>query len=336
MVELWFYSGRIGNCMFAYAFNRCLAYSLKTRCSLPKGTEIAAFPNIARDAEKIDHHEHKHQIYLDYPENPRTVENENDNMSWHIEKQFQGGKIESFGDNLTIQKILSIPNIDKKWLVTLGNFETGNQYLPYRGQLKEWFRFPNIDYSKFEFFKLAPNREDYFTSSEKPEIDKDDLVISLRLEDYTTDNNKDRLLDFDYFKIILESKRFNKLVIITNPGCINHQEFYYKFFDAFREYDPIVVRCYEPVMSMAYGALFNNIAISQSTYSWWLAFLSEAENIYYPIPLEGPFSFNDERYFGTDLRVSSPDFKFVDYETRQVLPDDYYTKIDYDNRTWKD
>jgi hypothetical protein len=225
--------------MFAYAFNRCLAYSLKTRCSVPKGTEIAAFPNIAADAKEIGHHEHKHQIYLDYPENPRTVENENDNMSWHIEKQFQGGKIESFGDNLTIQKILSIPNVDKKWLVTLGNFETGNQYLPYRGQLKEWFRFPSIDHSKFEFFKLAPNREDYFISSERPEIDKDDLVISFRLEDYTTSNNKDRLLDFDYFKIILESKKFNKLVIITNPGCINHQEFYYKFFDEFREYDPI-------------------------------------------------------------------------------------------------
>ena len=143
-------------------------------------------------------------------------------------------------------------------------------------------------------------------------------------------------MDFDYFKIILESRKFSKVVIITNPGCINHQEFYYKFFDAFREYDPIIVRCYEPVVSMGYGALFNNIAISQSTYSWWLAFLSNAENVYYPIPTEGPFSFNDDRYYGTDLRVAAPDFKFVDYATRTILPEDQYTKIDYNNRIWKD
>lgn len=336
MVELWFYSGRIGNCMFAYAFNRCLAHSLKSRCSIPKGTEITGFPNIAKESEIVNHHESKYQVYLDYPENPRSLVNENDNMSWHIEKQFQGGKIESFEDNLTIQKILAIPGIDKKWLVTLGNFETGNQYLPYRGQLKEWFRFPHIDYSKLEFFKLAPDPKDYFTGCERPTIEKDDLVISFRLEDYTTSNNKDRLLDFDYFKIILESRKFNKLVIITNPGCINHQDFYYKFLNDFREYDPIIVRCYEPVVSMAYGALFNNIAISQSTYSWWLAFLSNAENVYYPIPTEGPFSFNDDRYYGTDLRVAAPDFKFVDYATRTILPEDQYTKIDYHNRTWKD
>lgn len=336
MVELWFYSGRIGNCMFAYAFNRCLAHSLKTRCSLPKGTEITGFPNVAKESEIVDHHESKYQMYLDYPENPRTIENENDNMSWHIEKQFQGGKIESFEDNLTIQKVLATPDIDKKWLVTLGNFETGNQYLPYRGQLREWFRFPHIDYNKLEFFKLAPDPSNFFIGCERPTIEKDDLVISFRLEDYTTNNNKDRLLDFDYFRIILESKKFNKLVIITNPGCINHQDFYYKFLNDFREYDPIIVRCYEPVVSMAYGALFNNIAISQSTYSWWLAFLSNAENVYYPIPTEGPFSFHDDRYFGTDLRVAAPDFKYVDYATRTVLPEDQYTKIDYHNRTWKD
>lgn len=334
MVELWFYSGRVGNCMFAYAFSRCIAFSLKTRCSLPKGTEITGFPNVAKDSEIANHHESKYQLYLDYPENPRTIENENDNMSWQLEMQFNGGVMKSFEDNLTIQKVLAIPDIEKKWIVTLGNFETGNQYLPYRGQIREWFRFPRIDYNKFDFFKLAPNPEHYFVSSEIPTIEKDDLLISLRLEDYTTDNNKNRLLDFDFFKIILENKKPNKLIIITNPGCINHEEFYYKFLNDFRDYDPIIVRCYEPVMSMAFGALFNNIAISQSTYSWWTAFLSYAENIYYPIAIEGPFSFNDERYFGIDLRVASPEFKYIDYATRTILPDDFYTKINYPNKTW--
>jgi hypothetical protein len=87
-------------------------------------------------------------------------------------------------------------------------------------------------------------------------------------------------------------------------------------------------------MSMAFGAQFNNIAISQSTYSWWLAFLSNAENIYYPIAKSGPFAPLDPAYKGTDLRVPSAEFKYVDYEQRIILPDDYFTKIDYSTKLW--
>jgi hypothetical protein len=87
---------------------------------------------------------------------------------------------------------------------------------------------------------------------------------------------------------------------------------------------------------MAFGSQFNNIAISQSTYSWWLAFLSNAKNIYYPIPKTGPFAFEKSKYRGVDLRVGSEDFKYVDYEQRLILADDYYNKIDYINKKWID
>ena len=102
MVELWFYSGRIGNCMFAYAFNRCIADTLKLQCQLPKGTEITGFPNIAADSVEAEHHEQKYTIYKEYRENPRTVLQENDNMAWFLEKQFQGGKLTCYDDCLTI------------------------------------------------------------------------------------------------------------------------------------------------------------------------------------------------------------------------------------------
>ena len=145
MVELWFYSGRIGNCMFAYAFNRCSADTLKLKCSLPKGTEITGFPNIAVDSVEAIQHEDKYTFYKNSPENPRTITNENDNMSWFIEKQFNGGTLESYEDCITIQKVLRTPDIRNKWIVTLGNFETGKQYVPYQNKLKQWFKFPDID-----------------------------------------------------------------------------------------------------------------------------------------------------------------------------------------------
>lgn len=337
MVELWFYSGRIGNCMFAYAFNRCVAETLQLQCQLPKGTEITGFPLIAEDTINVDSHEKKYTINCDFKENPRTIHGDNDNMQWSIEKQFNGGSIKSFEDNITIDKVLQIPNIESKWIVTLGNFEIGDQYVPYRDKLKEWFKFPDLSSAKFEYFKIHPDLGDpnYFIHVDCPEITKNDLLISLRLEDYVSTQNKDRLLSFDYFKIILESKKWNNVYILTNPGSIGHNA-HYEYIKEFFPYDPIVVRCYEPVVSMAFGAQFNNIAISQSTYSWWLAFLSNADNIYYPIPKEGPFSFTDSRYRGTDLRVSTPDFKYVDYETRKILDDDFYLKIDYINKKWID
>jgi hypothetical protein len=113
MVELWFYSGRIGNCMFAYAFNRCIADTLELQCQLPKGTEITGFPNIANDSDYIDNHEEKYTLYEDvYKNNPKTIYNDNDNMSWFIEEQFKGNEVKTYNDILTISKVLSTP--DKK------------------------------------------------------------------------------------------------------------------------------------------------------------------------------------------------------------------------------
>jgi hypothetical protein len=256
-------------------------------------------------------------------------------MQWCIEKQFQSSNINCYDDNITIEKTLQIPNIENKWIVTLGNFEIGHQYVPYRNQLKKWFRFPEFIPTKFEYFKIHLDLGDpnYYVHVECPKITKDDLLISLRLEDYTSLQNKDRLLSYDYFKIILESRKWNNVFILTNPGSIGHND-QYNYIKEFMNYDPILVRCYDPVASMGFGAQFNNVAISQSTYSWWLAFLSNAENIYYPIPIQGPFSFKDSRYFGTDLRVATPDFKYVDYEKRKILDEDYYLKIDYINKKW--
>jgi hypothetical protein len=258
-------------------------------------------------------------------------------MSWFIEEQFKGNEVKTYNDILTISKVLSTPDIKNKWIVTLGNFEIGEQYLPYRNKLKEWFKFPEINLSKFEFFKIHSElgNSNYYENAEFSGINDNDLLISLRLEDYTISENIDRLLDYDYFKIIIENKKWNNIYIITNPGSIGHNN-QYDYIKEFYPHNPIFVRCYEPVMSMAFGSQFNNIAISQSTYSWWLAFLSNAKNIYYPIPKTGPFAFNQTKYRGVDLRVESKDFKYVDYENRIILSDDYYTKIDYINKKWID
>jgi hypothetical protein len=338
MTELWFYSGRVGNCMFMYAFTRLAADLLETRYQVPKGTEITEFPNIYEDSKHVDFHADTYELYPEYTSNPKTSVHENDNMVWSIEKSFQGGKIETYDDQVTLSKIINTPDIAKKWSVLLGNFELGENYFPYRNKLKRWFKFPEIDLSKFEFFRLHPDlgTDNWFIHETYQGITKDDLVISLRLEDYTSPEHLSRLLTYDYFRIILESRQFNNIYIITNPGSIGHNN-QYEYLKEFYPYNPIFVRIYDrPIMSMAFGVQFNNIAISQSTYSWWLAFLSNAENIYYPIPEVGPFSLTDSEFTNCDLRVPLSEFKYVDYKNRVIMPDDQYKKICYKNTSWID
>lgn len=338
MTELWFYSGRVGNCMFMHAFTRLVADLLETRCQLPKGTEITEFVNIAEDSILAENHMDPYEIYPEYVSNPKSLIGENDNMGWFIEKTFQSQKIETYDDQITISKIINSPDVAKKWLVLLGNFELGENYYPYRNKIKKWFKFPEIDLSKFEFFRLHPDlgSENYFIHEQYQEITPDDLVISLRLEDYTSPEHLDRLLDYDYFKIILENNKFNNVYIITNPGSIGHNH-QYEYLKPFFPYNPIFVRIYDrPIMSMAFGAQFNHIAISQSTYSWWLAFLSNAKTIYYPIPKVGPFSLTDKRFANCDLRVALSEYRYVDYENRVIMPEDQYKKIDYKNTSWID
>ena len=335
MVELWFYSGRLGNCMFMYAFTKLTSDLLQVKASLPKGTEIQGFPLIMGESISALNHDDLYKWGEGFIENPKTIDNENDNMEWFIEANFKGSEINGYEDLIKIQDVINQPDISSKWLVLLGNFELGENYYPYRNKLKKWFKYPKIDFTQFEFFKLHPKLEQggYFINHNFSNISDGDLVISLRLEDYTNANNQDRFLGYDYFRIILEQTQFDNLYIITNPGSIGHND-QYQYLKEFLPYDPIIVRVYNPVMSMAFGSTFNNIAISQSTYSWWLAFLSDAKNIYYPIPQIGPFSLEENNHKGCDLRVPTKSFKYVDYKTKTILPKNYYKFVDYKNSTW--
>lgn len=55
---------------------------------------------------------------------------------------------------------------------------------------------------------------------------------------------------------------------------------------------------------------FNNIAICQSTFSWWAAFLSKASNVFFPKSTCGPWN---KKESGIDLKVDDEDrYKYID------------------------
>jgi len=146
-----------------------------------------------------------------------------------------------------------------------------------------------------------------------------DLVLSVRLgRDYLR-QHKYRLLLGDYFKIILDSVDYDRVFITS-------QDPYNDILKDLYDYDPIFVHHITPIHTLQFVKLFNNIAISQSTYSWWAAYLSDADNIYFPITKDGPWSYGPHqrkkwRDFQHDLMVPQSRYKYVSYKDRHILGD---------------
>lgn len=168
-----------------------------------------------------------------------------------------------------------------------------------------------------KFFKHTSN--DKFELHKVSSITERDLVLSVRLgRDYLR-QHKYRLLLGDYFKIILDNTEYDR-VFITSQDPHN---------DILRDlyaYDPVFVQHITPIHTLNFVKMFNNIAISQSTYSWWAAYLSSADNIYFPITKDGPWSYGPHQRrkwkdFQHDLMVPQSRYKYVSYKDKHIIGD---------------
>ncbi len=116
--------------------------------------------------------------------------------------------------------------------------------------------------------------------------DPNDIVIHIRTQ------YDPYFLPFEYYKKALAATSYNRIFI-----CIDEPTD--PFLDNFKPYNPIICssRSLNTFMSanmswdeickinlddFAFICSFNKIIISQSTYSWWAAFLSNAQEIYAP------------------------------------------------------
>ena len=151
-------------------------------------------------------------------------------------------------------------------------FQNSKYFVPYREDIIRWLRLPN---------KVVP------TGS---------LVVHIRLGDYDDLSR----LSYEYYANAIDSIDHDNLVICTDSPDE-------PFIKKFMHYNPTISRgswyhdfCY--IM----GA--NKIVLSQSTFSWWAAFLSEANQIVFPLPKSGWWSDRTS----IDLRINHPRYIYVD------------------------
>ncbi|MHC4643891.1 MAG: O-fucosyltransferase family protein [Planctomycetota bacterium] len=119
--------------------------------------------------------------------------------------------------------------------------------------------------------------------------DSRDLVVHLRLGDF-------KQLGFTlgswYYDHILSHAKFDRLILVTEPGYTNED------LRLFKQYDPVIHagHWYRDFMILVRAKC---LATAASTFSWWAAYLGDQELVYAPLPRSGYFAAPH-----VDLRVS--------------------------------
>ena len=103
----------------------------------------------------------------------------------------------------------------------------------------------------------------------------------MRLGDNVTCFYPDRPLTMpiDYYHKVLDSISFDRLYLCSEPETIGS-----KYIRQFDKYDPIILHG-DVLQDFRAIKSFNKIVMSQSTFAWWAAFLSNASEIFVPVPL---------------------------------------------------
>ena len=105
-------------------------------------------------------------------------------------------------------------------------------------------------------------------------VGSEDLVLNLRLgKDYNNDK-RCWVVHPDFYHKVIEQCAFKQLYICTdNPKS--------EVLKEFSKYKPTLFASGIPLIDFKFIKSFNKIAISTSSFSWWAAYLSEAQQIYF-------------------------------------------------------
>lgn len=167
----------------------------------------------------------------------------------------------------------------KKRILLTGYFQRAEYYEPHSKQIREWLKL-----------------EDTIAA----DIGPNDVVIGMRRgNDYIPEHGLPR----SYYNAALESMGFEKVYICTNEPNDPFVRYYVKKYGA-------VVRAPGALDNMMFLKKFNKMIISNSTFLWWAAFLSDAEEIVFPRPSNGFWS-NDPISKNISLELKDPRFRYL-------------------------
>lgn len=116
-----------------------------------------------------------------------------------------------------------------------------------------------------------------------PNDEKNDVIILLR----SSNIDPTFILPDEYYLNILKELKFDNLYI-----SLDHKDRHYRLLDKLAPYEPIILDT-NSVKLLKLITSKKTLVCCQGTYSFWAAFLSNAEKIYWPITKIGPNRLDD-------------------------------------------
>ncbi|MEQ9426813.1 MAG: alpha-1,2-fucosyltransferase [Cyclobacteriaceae bacterium] len=201
----------------------------------------------------------------------------------HIDHTIDMASYEFDGFSANLHSI--IENKEARLIRVNGFFERYEIIQSFKDLIKEWYR-------------IDPLHLGY-------DIQPDDIVIHIRRGDFVV---VDRALSLDYYTDILKNLDYRKLYI-CGVGLDNNVKTHFKKFK------PTYVLG-DPVKDFRFMKGFNRIIQSQSTFSWWSGFLSDAEEIHSPIPNKNSSGFH-QTFQKIDLKVTDENRYHYTFDVKQ-------------------
>jgi len=173
----------------------------------------------------------------------------------------------------------------KKGIHAHGWFQRTQYYINHLDKIKDWFY-------------LDPHVNNY-------NINKNDIVLCVRRGDH---RGTIHCIDMEYYHRILDNIKYDRLFVCGD-------EYDEEVKKSLEKYNPIYYRedrSFIPLNKNTYLddfkfiKSFNRIIIANSTYFWWAAVLSNADEIYCPNTT------NPKAFFNEDQSLFMPNFIIVD------------------------
>ena len=186
---------------------------------------------------------------------PNTVNIENEILC------FNGIKLPKYVGGTTILNPIKKFN---KHIFDWSEIKNNDSYIILNGYFQNYNLYKNHkEFIKNEIY----SHNDIFNILDKPH--KNDIVLHLRLKNYPS------ITPLKYYSDILEKENYKNAWIITDVPS-------HSYIKILKE----KYRCKVKNLSSEKGFLFltnaTKIIMSQSTFSWWAAFISKAQIIYFP------------------------------------------------------
>lgn len=151
------------------------------------------------------------------------------------------------------------------------------------GKSQTRFHFDGF-FQNSNFMRLHRRQIKEFLNPQEVVTNYDDIVLHLRLDDFVKSNDynnpesweRSEIIHPDYYQKILENETYNRVYIVVDKIKYGWEQ---KYLSNFKKYEPVIVSG-DARSDFNFLRSFDKIICSNSTFSYWSAFLSNARTIY--------------------------------------------------------